>query len=185
MARKNKKDNSTYSKDKIKEQQQQYRDDNKDKVAELSKVYHKNHRAELLEYKKEYKKNNKEKINEYYKYKKLTDPLFKISGNMRSIIRGAFRNNGYTKTSKSHEILGCSFEELKKHLESQFEPWMSWDNYALYDGNLNTGWDVDHIEPLNPKGIERTEEDIIRLNHYTNLRPLCSYTNRHIKRNLT
>jgi len=26
------------------------------------------------------------------------------------------------------------------------------------------------------------EEDIIRLNHYTNLQPLCSYINRYIKR---
>ena len=41
------------------------------------------------------------------------------------------------------------------------------------------GWDIDHIEPL---ANATCEEDIIRLNHYTNLRPLCSKVNRDIKR---
>jgi hypothetical protein len=57
---------------------------------------------------------------------------------------------------------------------------MSWSNYGLYDGNLNTGWDIDRIIPID---TAKTEEDIIRLNHYTNLQPLCSKVNRDIKRN--
>ena len=28
-----------------------------------------------------------------------------------------------------------------------------------------------------------TEEDIVKLNHYSNLQPLCGYVNRHIKTN--
>jgi hypothetical protein len=42
---------------------------------------------------------------------------------------------------------------------------------------------IDHIEPLFPKNVKRTTEDIIRLNHYTNLQPLCSKINRDIKKN--
>ena len=60
---------------------------------------------------------------------------------------------------------------------------MNWDNYGdPKDGilELNKTWDIDHIEPLSSA---KTEEDIIRLNHYTNLQPLCSYYNRHIKKN--
>jgi hypothetical protein len=58
---------------------------------------------------------------------------------------------------------------------------MNWNNYGLYESNkLNYGWDIDHIVPLD---ICETEEDVIRLNHYTNLQPLCSYTNRNIKMN--
>ena len=59
---------------------------------------------------------------------------------------------------------------------------MTWDNYGNpKDGifELNKTWDIDHIVPIN-KAL--TEEDVVRLNHYTNLQPLCSYTNRFIKR---
>ena len=39
--------------------------------------------------------------------------------------------------------------------------------------------DIDHIIPIS---TAKTEEEIIKLNHYSNLQPLCSYTNRVIKR---
>jgi hypothetical protein len=56
---------------------------------------------------------------------------------------------------------------------------MTWENKGLYNGELNYGWDVDHIIPLS--SVE-TEEEIIKLNHYTNLQPLCSKVNRDIKK---
>ena len=82
--------------------------------------------------------------------------------------------------NKTIEILGCSYEDFRIYIESKFECWMTWENHGIYNGELNYGWDIDHIIPLS--SVE-TEEDIIRLNHYTNLQPLCSYTNRYIKRN--
>ena len=57
---------------------------------------------------------------------------------------------------------------------------MNWGNKGLYNGKLNYGWDIDHRIPLS---LAKTEEDVIRLNHYTNLQPLCSKINRDIKRN--
>ena len=65
--------------------------------------------------------------------------------------------------------------------ESKFESWMTWDNYGLYNGELNYGWDIDHIIPL---ASTKTEEDIIRLNHHENLQPLCSKVNRYIKKDI-
>ena len=59
---------------------------------------------------------------------------------------------------------------------------MNWDNKGNpKDGilELNKTWDIDHIIPIS---TAITEEDIIRLNHYTNLQPLCSYYNRNIKK---
>jgi hypothetical protein len=94
------------------------------------------------------------------------------------MIGNSLRGNGYLKESKTETILGCSFEEFKLYLESNFQDWMTWENRGLYNGELNYGWDIDHIIPLDSA---ETEEDIIKLNHYTNLQPLCSYTNRHIK----
>lgn len=57
---------------------------------------------------------------------------------------------------------------------------MSWDNYGKYNGELNFGWDIDHIKPL---CLAKTKEEVINLNHYTNLQPLCSKINRDIKWN--
>jgi hypothetical protein len=56
---------------------------------------------------------------------------------------------------------------------------MGWSNHGLYNGDFNYGWDIDHIVPVSSA---KTEEDVIKLNHYTNLRPLCSFVNRVIKR---
>ena len=50
---------------------------------------------------------------------------------------------------------------------------------GLYNGELNYGWDIDHIIPTH---IAKTEEELIGLNHYTNLQPLCSHINRNIKK---
>jgi hypothetical protein len=93
--------------------------------------------------------------------------------------RLSFVNKGLRKNSKTSQILGCSFEEFKLYLESKFETWMSWENYGKYNGELNYGWDIDHIIPLSSVS---NEEEILELNHFTNLQPLCSYTNRNIKR---
>ena len=58
---------------------------------------------------------------------------------------------------------------------------MAWENKGLYNGELNYGWDVDHIKPLSTAS---SEEELIILNHYTNLQPLCSKINRDIKRDI-
>ena len=60
-----------------------------------------------------------------------------------------------------------------------FEEWMNWENKGLYNGELKYGWDIDHRIPISSA---TSEEEMIKLNHYTNLQPLCSYTNRYIKR---
>lgn len=134
------------------------------------------------EYGKKYYENNKTNIliyqNNYKKKRRQIDPIYKFRYRMGIMLCGLFRYHGFKKKNKTTEILGCSFEEFKVYLESKFEPWMNWDNKGLYNGKFSYGWDVDHIIPL---ATAETEEDIIRLNHYTNLQPLCSKINRDIK----
>jgi len=79
-------------------------------------------------------------------------------------------------------MLGCSFKEFKIYLESKFESWMSWENYGLYNGRPNYGWDIDHLIPSH---TAKDEKDIFLLNHFTNLQPLCSYKNRVVKNKKT
>jgi hypothetical protein len=105
--------------------------------------------------------------------------LCKFKMGVRNLINSSLKRKGYTKKSRTQEILGCSFEEFKIHLESKFEPWMNWENRGKIGNELNIGWDLDHIIPLSSV---KTEEEILKLNNYTNFQPLCSYTNRYIKR---
>ena len=83
-------------------------------------------------------------------------------------------------------ILWCTLrpqqflQEFKLYLESKFEDWMTWENRGMYNGEFNYGWDIDHIIPVSSA---KTEEEILLLNYYTNLQPLCSKVNRDIKKN--
>jgi hypothetical protein len=98
---------------------------------------------------------------------------------MNRMVNRSLKKNGFTKKSRTHEILGCSYEDFKNHIESLWEPWMNWDNRGLYNGKKNYGWDIDHIIP---QSKAMTEDELIKLNHYKNLKPLCGYINRVIKR---
>jgi len=171
------------------------------KNKERKKIYYLNHTQEKKEYDKkireekkellakqmkEYYETNKESIREYKKLwakeKRKNDPLFKLKDNLRSLIRESIKNKGYKKLTKTELILGCSFEEFKNHLEFKFEDWMNWDNYGNpKDGivAINKSWDIDHIIPCSSA---LNEEELIKLNHYTNLQPLCSHINRNVKR---
>ena len=57
---------------------------------------------------------------------------------------------------------------------------MTWENRGLYNGELDYGWDIDHVIP---SSSATNAEEMIKLNHYGNLQPLCSKVNRDIKRN--
>lgn len=147
---------------------------------EKHKLYLENNKEYLKNKDKEYRITNKNDRLEYYKNKRLYDPLFKLKSNIRCGFYNSFKNKHYSKKTKTSKILGCSFEEFKLYLESKFESWMNWNNYGLYNGELNYGWDIDHIIPLSSS---QTEGEIIKLNHFSNLQPLCSKINRDIKRN--
>lgn len=155
-----------------------WREENK----EYNSLYNKNYYSENKENYKEYRLKNADKRREYISFRLKNDRIFNLSTNIRNLIKISFSRKSIKKNSKSNEILGCTFIEFKQHLESKFEPWMNWDNYGNpKDGILEPDktWDIDHIIPL---VSATTEEDIIRLNHYTNLQPLCSYNNRFIKK---
>ena len=116
--------------------------------------------------------------NQHQSLRKKTDSLYKLKTDICRTIRNSllYNKSGIIReNSKLRQILGCTLQEFKTHLESNFEPWMNWDNRGLFNGQLNYGWDIDHIIP---KSSAKTEEELLKLNHYSNLRPRCSFLNR-------
>lgn len=164
------------NKEKVNRNKRDYYLNNKDKI----KMYQDNRRQEIKEYNKNYSKNNRYSINLKRKNKINSNPLEKLKSNIRCAITTSFKVMRFKKPLLCKHILGCSFDELKSYLESKFEPWMTWDNRGMYNGELNYGWDIDHIIPLSSA---KSEEELILLNNYENLQPLCSKINRDIKRN--
>lgn len=180
------------NKERIKEYRKQQYENNKEQEIEANKQWRKNNSDHMKEYrknditkaiKKRYNQNNKEKINnynkQYNKERKAKDPLYKLTTGLRTRISMLIKQNGFKRTSKTQTILGCTFEHFKLHLENKFLTWMNWDNYGLYNGEPNYGWDIDHIIPLS---TAKTIEDLHKLCHYTNLQPLCSKINRDVKK---
>lgn len=136
--------------------------------------------------KKKWREENVDKVraikNRYKTKKYNTDVLYNLKESTSNLIRNSFKSKGSKKT-KTTDILGCTINEFKIYLESKFEPWMDWENKGNWNGTPTKereSWDIDHIIPLD---TAVTEEDVIRLNHHTNLQPLCSYTNRYLKKN--
>lgn len=145
-----------------------------------NKKYYEENREKLIEATKLYRKNNKTVRYKREKERKEMDPLYRLKDNLRLSILKAFKNNHYAKKSKTQIILGCSFDEFKIHLESKFESWMNWNNHGKYNGLQNSTWQLDHKIPISSA---KTEEDVIKLSHYSNYQPLCSFINQNIKRN--
>tara|TARA_Y100001937_G_C7027558_1_gene288497 strand:+ start:70 stop:789 length:720 start_codon:yes stop_codon:yes gene_type:complete len=156
---------------------------NKERLKKWNKEYYQKNKESINKRHREYKKNNREKLkkiySDYQRVRRLSDPLFNLKLKIRNRIYNSLNRKGYIKKSRTYEILGCSFEDFKKHIESQFEDWMNWDNYGKYNGEEKYGWDLDHIVP---SSSAQCEDDIIKLNHHTNIQPLCSYVNRKVKR---
>lgn len=158
-----------------------YRELNKDVIKKwynLNKDYYKNYyksnKEKIDNYKLEWEEKNKKNRRIYFnnyqkinnKKRRLNDPLFKLSGNIRNLIGQSFRRYAYTKKSKTYQILGCTFEEFKQYLENKFTEGMNWNNIGE--------WHLDHIYPIS---LAKDEEELIKLNHYTNFQPLWAVDN--------
>lgn len=109
-------------------------------------------------------------INAYMRNRKRKDPEFKLLCNLRNRLYFAFKK--YQKSARTANLLGCSIEEARKHLESLFQPGMTWENYGQ--------WHVDHIIPLKSA---QNGPDMEKLCNHLNLQPLWK-KDHHIKTQL-
>lgn len=96
--------------------------------------------------------------------------ITKIIHNCRRRIQQSVKVTDNKIITSNIELLGCTSQELKRHLAKQFKPEMNWENYGTY-------WEVDHIVPISRFDVSiRSERN--KANHYTNLQPLEGDINR-------
>ena len=128
---------------------------NKDIKKEQSKTYYHSNKKEIIK---------KQSINQKEKLK--TDHVFAMTRRLRNRLWYALKNKNWKKTTEFSKYIGCSYSELMIHIENQFEPGMTWENKSL--------WHIDHIIPL---ASAKTEEELYKLCHYTNLQPMWAKDN--------
>lgn len=146
------------------------RSENLERSRSVERQWYKKNRENVLKRKNAY--NKTEKRTEYrrkYENKRYhADINYKIAKRLRSRLRKVLKKD--SKKGSHVKLLGCSVEFLKSHLESLFQPGMTWDNYGFgYDK-----WCIDHIIPLNYFDLQDVQQ-LEKACHYTNLQPLwCS-----------
>ena len=153
------------NKEKIKE----YYIKNKEKINEQRKEYIIKNKEKIKEKRKEYRIKNKEKINEQRKERIKTDLNFKFRSYIRTRLINAIKRQYGLKAQSSMELLGCSIEDARKHLESKFDLFMTWENHGSY-------WHIDHIIPCASFDLTDPEQQK-KCFHYTNLQPLEAIEN--------
>lgn len=117
---------------------------------EAERLYYENNREKIIERNKKYYLKNKKIINEKTRLRR-KDPFIKMRHSVSTLIRMYIQG---IKIKSFKEHLPYSVEELKLHIERQFEPWMSWNNWGKYnkskwnDQDQSTWtWQLDHIIP--------------------------------------
>lgn len=137
----------------------------KEKINNYNKKYYQEHKEEASNYKKKYRQEHKEEMNEWAKNRKKNNIEFRISQNLRSKLHKILNSQNAKKSAHTIELVGCTIKELLRHIKSQFDSKMTWDNYGYY------GWHIDHIKPCAAFDLTKTEEQKKCFN-YKNLQPL-------------
>lgn len=174
----------------------EYKDKNKDKI----KTYQKNYDAEyyiqnknkILDRKKELYAINpkiiqdKHRRNSYQKNKRKTNISFRLRSNISANINFYLKLNKSSKHGESIlKHLPYTINDLKNHLQSKFESWMTWENYGNYkvnswnDQDISTWkWNIDHIIPHSTfKYISMEEKSFKDCWCLENLRPYSAKQN--------
>jgi hypothetical protein len=107
---------------------------------------------------------------EYNKQRKLHEKIrekedisFRLLNILRARVQTAIREQYTNKALTTIKLLGCSIQKCRQHIEKQFKPGMSWNNYKQ--------WQLHHIKPCIDFDLTKEEEQK-KCFHYTNLQPL-------------
>ena len=176
------KNNRKQIKERIKNWQENHKEQEKErskdwyiKNKEKRKIYVQRNKEKINKIKKIWYENNKERTNINQKNRLKININYRISCYLRNRINSVLK--GINKSTHSINLLGCSIEELKQHLEKQFTSGMNWSNYGRgWNGKGMVEWHIDHIRPCASFDLSKPSEQY-KCFHYTNLQPLWAKEN--------
>ncbi len=105
---------------------------------------------------------NRERGNARQRNYRKNNEKFRLSNALRARVKYALI--GCTRQDKTFDLLGCSPEQWKNHLEKLWQKGMSWENYG-------EEWEVDHIIPISHFDLTNIKEQK-KAFHYTNTQPV-------------
>lgn len=146
------------------EYKRKYRAENQDKI----KSYQQVNKDKIRAYHKTYQAQNRERTRTYVNKRYATNLDVKVAQLARKRICNALK--GRTKSASTIELIGCSIEELKAHIENQFQEGMTWENHGYY------GWHIDHIVSCASFDLNDPEQQRLCF-HYSNLQPMWAKEN--------
>ena len=127
----------------------EYYQENKEKQKEYMKRYHQENREQIKKTAKKYREKNRDALNvrsnNYKSERYHTDPCYKLKSITSAHVRRALKSGKGGKSILPY-VDWNSYEELKEHLESQFEDWMTWENHGNWHPTEKR-WHIEHIKP--------------------------------------
>jgi len=151
-----------------KDEQRKYRESRKEQRKKYDMEHKEIIREQTRKYKEEHRETIREQTKKYNDNRRKTDINYRLKGNLRTRMNRAIGGN--YKSGSAVKDLGCSIEEFRSYIASQFLPGMSWDNWS------KTGWHIDHIKPLNMFDLTDRKQ-LLEACHYTNQRPMWATDN--------
>lgn len=137
----------------------------------MNQIWRKANAKVVAEGERRWKQENKDKVLAWYRsrsaQKQAGDLGWRIKRSAAKRIWDAVRGIS-KKDARTLLLLGCTVEELKAHLQNQFLPGMSWDNYGQ--------WHIDHIRPCASFDLTDPEQQRQCFN-FKNLQPLWAKDN--------
>src|SRR3990167_348015 len=142
-------------------------------MASYNKKHYLKNLKHNLERAKVYRRLNPDKVKiaqrNWTRGKIANDLNFRLLSLFRRRIHSAIKQNFGTKAYKTTELIGCSIQEARTHLEKKFRKGMSWKNYGKV-------WHIDHIMPCKVFDLTKPKQQK-KCFHYTNLQPLFAEEN--------
>lgn len=121
--------------------------------------------------------NSREETKHKARQRRKQDPVWRLKKNVGSMIANSLRKSGNSKDAPCFKHLNYTAQELRQHIESQFEDWMCWDNWGHISAEKRT-WNIDHIYPQSKLPYDSMEHpNFKKCWALQNLRPLCSIEN--------
>lgn len=167
-----------------------YKEKNREKILKKKKEYYYSnleiHKQKAKKWREQNKEHIRDKKRAWKKEYKSKNPQYRLKERLSCSIYLALKKRGADKSGKSiADYLPYTMADLKEHLQSQFEPWMNWDNWGVYDPKTwddndpsTWTWQIDHIIPQSKfKYKSMKSKDFKKCWSLENLRPLSSKLN--------